>query len=230
MPINVLLPTPLPPKIPTRCPLPQVSSASTARIPQQIGSRLLVDVKGRRYPGGKEGRWRRVWESWSDREDIDGLTRWAELFGPDYQPPDYVVAAYQHARGHRWYGTARGITLFDDYSFDKTAPWAFATTQRHSAPPPAFPSSDAAAAGSTMQADVASCTGRPSFSHWKRSPSPRASMERAALSPTATMTSAGCEVITGAGLPELAVYEIRQSVPVRGWNLSSFTQTFRFKQ
>src|SRR5881409_2025821 len=39
-------------------------------------SRLLVDVKGRRYPGGKEGRWRRVWESWSDREDIDGLTRW----------------------------------------------------------------------------------------------------------------------------------------------------------
>ena|SRR5437870_1030887 len=55
-------------------------------------SRLLVDVKGRRYPGGKEGRWRRVWESWSDREDIDGLTRWAELFGPDYQP--ILVFAY----------------------------------------------------------------------------------------------------------------------------------------
>ena len=49
------------------------------------GSRLLVDVKGRRYPGGKEGRWRRVWESWSTREDIDGLVRWTELFGPDYQ-------------------------------------------------------------------------------------------------------------------------------------------------
>ena len=57
------------------------------------GSRLLVDVKGRRYPGGKEGRWRRVWECWSEQEDIDGLVRWSELFGPDYQA--LLVFAYQ---------------------------------------------------------------------------------------------------------------------------------------
>jgi hypothetical protein len=43
---------------------------------------------------------------------------YVQMFGPDYQPPDYVVAGYQHARGHRWYMTARTITLFDDYSFD----------------------------------------------------------------------------------------------------------------
>src|SRR5437899_1501639 len=48
-------------------------------------SRLLVDVKGRRFPGGKPGRLRRVWECWSTQEDVDGLERWAELFGADYQ-------------------------------------------------------------------------------------------------------------------------------------------------
>jgi len=47
-------------------------------------ARLLVDVKGRRFPGGPPGRERRVWECWSTREDIDGLGRWVDLFGVDY--------------------------------------------------------------------------------------------------------------------------------------------------
>ena len=50
----------------------------------EAGSRLLVDVKGRRFPTGAAGRQRRVWECWSTRDDVDGLGRWAELFGPDY--------------------------------------------------------------------------------------------------------------------------------------------------
>src|SRR5205807_407940 len=57
------------------------------------GTRLLVDVKGRRFPGGPKDRPRRVWESWSTREDVDGLERWAERFGPDYLP--LLVFAYQ---------------------------------------------------------------------------------------------------------------------------------------
>jgi hypothetical protein len=48
------------------------------------GSKLLVDVKGRRFPGGKKDKPRRVWESWSTRDDIDGLDRWAERFGDGY--------------------------------------------------------------------------------------------------------------------------------------------------
>jgi hypothetical protein len=59
------------------------------------GARLLVDVKGRRFPGGPPERPRRVWECWSTREDIDGLERWAELFGPDYQA--LLVFMYQVA-------------------------------------------------------------------------------------------------------------------------------------
>lgn len=48
------------------------------------GTKLLVDVKGRRFPGGPNDRPRRVWETWSTREDIDGLDRWAERFGTGY--------------------------------------------------------------------------------------------------------------------------------------------------
>ncbi len=44
------------------------------------------------------------------------------LFGADYKPPDYIEAAYQYARNHRWYMSARHVTMFDDYSFDRTAP------------------------------------------------------------------------------------------------------------
>src|SRR5438128_1819782 len=49
------------------------------------GIRLLIDVKGRRFPAGPAERPRRVWECWSTREDVDSLERWAGLFGPGYQ-------------------------------------------------------------------------------------------------------------------------------------------------
>src|SRR5262249_43235336 len=45
------------------------------------GARLLVDIKGRRFPTGSPGRQRRVWECWSTNDDIEGLSRWEELFG-----------------------------------------------------------------------------------------------------------------------------------------------------
>jgi hypothetical protein len=49
------------------------------------GAKLLVDVKGRRFPSGPEGRQRRVWESWSTLDDINGLEQWTQLFGADYE-------------------------------------------------------------------------------------------------------------------------------------------------
>jgi hypothetical protein len=51
----------------------------------ESGARLVVDVKGRRFPAGRPGKQRRVWECWSTREDIDGLKRWVDLWGPGYQ-------------------------------------------------------------------------------------------------------------------------------------------------
>src|SRR5207248_8997321 len=57
-----------------------------------LGARLVVDVKGRRFPGGPPEKPRRVWENWSTKEDVDGLSRWAARFGPGYQ--GLLVFAY----------------------------------------------------------------------------------------------------------------------------------------
>jgi hypothetical protein len=56
------------------------------------GARLVVDVKGRRFPAGPPDKPRRVWECWSTRDDIDGLNRWAALSGPNYR--GVLVFAY----------------------------------------------------------------------------------------------------------------------------------------
>ncbi len=48
----------------------------------ETGIRLLVDVKGRQFPGGPTGKERYVWENWSTQEDLQGMASWARLFGP----------------------------------------------------------------------------------------------------------------------------------------------------
>jgi HD domain len=47
---------------------------------------------------------------------------YVQMFGPNYQPAPHIEAAYREALAHRWYMAARSITLYDDYSFDRTAP------------------------------------------------------------------------------------------------------------
>ena len=42
------------------------------------GSRIVVEIKGRRYPSGPASKPRRVWENWTTREDVNGLSRWSE--------------------------------------------------------------------------------------------------------------------------------------------------------
>jgi hypothetical protein len=50
----------------------------------QDGFGFLVDVKGRRFPGGAADKPRRVWECWSTQDDVDGLQRWEQVFGEGY--------------------------------------------------------------------------------------------------------------------------------------------------
>ncbi len=47
---------------------------------------------------------------------------YVKMFGEHYQPPEYIQAAHREALAHRWYMTARHITMYDDYSFDRNAP------------------------------------------------------------------------------------------------------------
>ena len=46
---------------------------------------------------------------------------YTNYFGEDYDPDDYIKEAYQRARNHKWYMTARLITVHDIYSFDPNA-------------------------------------------------------------------------------------------------------------
>jgi hypothetical protein len=45
---------------------------------------------------------------------------YVEAFGPDYEPEPYVKRAYEKYRNHRFYGTARLITVNDIYAWDPT--------------------------------------------------------------------------------------------------------------
>ena len=41
-----------------------------------------------------------------------------KLFGADYRPDAYIERDYRHARDHKWYMTARLLTVNDLYAFD----------------------------------------------------------------------------------------------------------------
>ncbi len=43
---------------------------------------------------------------------------YVRYFGPDFVPEPYVAADAEYARNHKWYMTARQITINDVYSFD----------------------------------------------------------------------------------------------------------------
>ena len=46
---------------------------------------------------------------------------YTKYFGADYEPDDYIQEDYKRARSHKWYMTARMITVHDIYSFDPNA-------------------------------------------------------------------------------------------------------------
>jgi len=43
---------------------------------------------------------------------------YVKMFGVNYRPDPYIDRDYQAARDHRWYMTARLVTLYDFYAFD----------------------------------------------------------------------------------------------------------------
>jgi hypothetical protein len=56
------------------------------------GARLLVDIKGRKFPGGSPTKPQRNWQNWVFREDVEGLERWEDSFGTEYR--GLIVFAY----------------------------------------------------------------------------------------------------------------------------------------
>jgi hypothetical protein len=48
----------------------------------RMGPNLVVEVKGKQ---GKNARGRRPWENWVTTDDLDGLARWQQMFGPGFR-------------------------------------------------------------------------------------------------------------------------------------------------
>ncbi len=50
------------------------------------GAKLVVDVKGRKFPGsGPGGKPRNVWHNWCELEDVHSLLRWSDKFGEGFR-------------------------------------------------------------------------------------------------------------------------------------------------
>jgi hypothetical protein len=76
----------------------------------QSGPNLLVDVKGRKH----SGRSSRSLDNWVTEADVECMTRWEKIFGPDFecafaflywcevQPPDALFTEIFES-GDRWY-------------------------------------------------------------------------------------------------------------------------------
>jgi HD domain len=47
---------------------------------------------------------------------------YVRFFGADYVPPDYIRQDAQFAKAHRWYMSARLVTLYDRYFFEESDP------------------------------------------------------------------------------------------------------------
>lgn len=48
-------------------------------------ARLVVDVKGRKFPSGSPTRPAKTWQNWTTQADIDGLVRWAGVLGGGFR-------------------------------------------------------------------------------------------------------------------------------------------------
>ena len=59
---------------------------------------------------------------------------YVKFFGADYKPEPYIVAEYERARNHKWYMSARLITLNDIYSFDPECQGRSQRLRRHHRP------------------------------------------------------------------------------------------------
>lgn len=48
-------------------------------------AKLVVDVKGRKFPTGTGAKAVPTWQNWAEEEDVDGLGRWATQFGEAFR-------------------------------------------------------------------------------------------------------------------------------------------------
>jgi hypothetical protein len=79
------------------------------------GARLVVDIKGKRFPSGTAGKQRKVWKNWANREDVESLARWVPLLGPGYE--GIFVFAYHLQPGFELLENTRDLFIWHDRQY-----------------------------------------------------------------------------------------------------------------
>lgn len=59
-------------------------------VSDPLGGNWIVDIKGRRFPGGRKSR--RYWKNWITRDDMTGLLQWEHRLGSNFHA--LLVFAY----------------------------------------------------------------------------------------------------------------------------------------
>lgn len=78
-------------------------------------ARLVVDVKGRKYPGGNAAKPVMTWQNWTTLEDVNGLDRWAEMLGTGYR--GVLAFAYEIRPPYVLPNDTRDLFVFRDHSY-----------------------------------------------------------------------------------------------------------------
>lgn len=87
----------------------------------------LVDVKGRQFPYESPGG-RRYWENWVSDADVEGLSRWSDVFGDAYDP--VFVFAYALGSGVRQSPSQPHVFSCQAYSFVPVSAIEYAAAAR----------------------------------------------------------------------------------------------------
>jgi hypothetical protein len=91
------------------------------------GSKLLVDIKGRKFPGKSKGKLRRIWQNWVEADDVEGLERWQTSFGPEYRAllvfAYYILPEVEMWRGRRYLMRAVPVADYRQHMRVRSPKW-----------------------------------------------------------------------------------------------------------
>ena len=78
-------------------------------------AKLVVDVKGRKFPTGSGAKAVPAWQNWAEEEDVDGLGRWATHFGGDFR--GVLAFVYDIHKPYELSEGTRDVFAFRDHTY-----------------------------------------------------------------------------------------------------------------
>ncbi len=78
-------------------------------------AKLVVDVKGRKFPTGSGEKAVPAWQNWAEEDDVDGLGRWAAQFGGGFR--GVLAFVYDIHKPYQLSDGTRDLFAFRDHVY-----------------------------------------------------------------------------------------------------------------